>query len=83
MIISSEGYIWMKISSLKNLPNCWPVLAFAFSLQLILCAGLTAQQGLPSTEIAPQLKESSDGLSLWWTGNAGWLMQYGESWEWI
>ena len=30
---------------------------------------------LPSTPIARQLSETVRGLSLWWTGNAGWLVQ--------
>ncbi len=31
-------------------------------------------QRLPSTPIAPQLAEAVPGISLWWTGNAGWLV---------
>lgn len=36
-----------------------------------------ARQRLPSIPVAPQLAKPSQGLSLWWTGNAGWLMRSG------
>jgi len=41
-------------------------------------AGLAGSaQRLPSIPIAPQLEEEVPGLSLWWTGNAGWLAKAG------
>lgn len=33
---------------------------------------------LATQPIAPQLGEATPGLSLWWTGNAGWLMSAGD-----
>ena len=46
---------------------------------LALLFGVSALAGsaerLPSTPIAPQLAEIVPGLSLWWTGNAGWLVR--------
>jgi L-ascorbate 6-phosphate lactonase len=43
-----------------------------------LALGASAAERLPSTPIAPQLAQGSEGLSLWWTGNAGWLMRAGD-----
>jgi L-ascorbate metabolism protein UlaG (beta-lactamase superfamily) len=42
---------------------------------LLLGTGVLAApaQRLRSTPIAPQIAEAVPGLSLWWTGNAGWL----------
>ena len=40
-----------------------------------ISALVVSAERLPSTPIAPQLAETVRGLSLWWTGNAGWLVR--------
>jgi L-ascorbate metabolism protein UlaG (beta-lactamase superfamily) len=50
-------------------------LAVSVAAQPLVAAGA---ERLPSTPIAPQLAQHSDGLSLWWTGNAGWLIRSGD-----
>jgi len=46
----------------------------------LLLAGpmLVSPQRPESIPIAPQLEQSHEGLALWWTGNAGWLMRRGD-----
>jgi L-ascorbate metabolism protein UlaG (beta-lactamase superfamily) len=39
---------------------------------------LMSQERPASIPIAPQLGQSVEGLDLWWTGNAGWLMRRGD-----
>jgi L-ascorbate 6-phosphate lactonase len=60
-------------------------LHFRCCREILIAAGLTvaiiaypqARQRLPSVPVAPQLRKPPNGLSLWWTGNAGWLIRSG------
>lgn len=50
-------------------------LAAVLVVALAVAATVVAAERPASIPIAPQLAQAQQGLSLWWTGNAGWLIR--------